>query len=253
MNIEVPQEHYEYFFFGIKRGGNHAVINWILEHYDSYIHYNNCFLLNDLIYVEYKEDVIKKGKDPYQIHLLSFEDRPLILEKKLNSNIKDVSKLKSSKNIILLRDAYNTYASRYMKKLNPSPNMICWNDLWTEYNDPNIWIGFAKEFLQITNYLNDPIKINFNYWFSKKKYRQEISAILGREHTDKALERVSNQGGGSSFDYQNYDNQAQKMKLSKRYKIFVNNNDFIKNIILNKEIEKLNKLIFNFSIKNKFF
>lgn len=33
--INIPKEHQEYFFFGLKRGGNHGVINWILEHFNS--------------------------------------------------------------------------------------------------------------------------------------------------------------------------------------------------------------------------
>lgn len=250
--IIIPEEHQEYFFFGLKRGGNHCVINWILEHFESYVHYNNCFFKNDNFYVNYENEIKKKGKEPYEIRILSFEDRPIELEKKFNSNFEKISKvIESKKKILLLRDAYNTYASRYMKKMNPEAHMKNWNDMWTNYNDAKLWTSYAKEYLCPMTLKNNLLRINYNFWFSKKEYREELSEKFDRKHTDKGLQKVLENGGGSSFDKMKYNSIAQKMRVLSRYKNFINNKDFIKKIILNKEIKKLNSEIFGFHINFK--
>jgi hypothetical protein len=249
-NLKVPQEHQEYFFFGMKRSGNHCVINWICQHFDSYIHYNNCFISNNKIYVNFEEEIIKKGKEPYQIKLISFEDRPEIINNKFNSRIEKVLEIEHKKIIILLRDAYNTYASRYMKKQNPKKGLESWNYFWTNYNDQNLWIDQAKKYL---NRDSNQININFNNWFLYKNYREKISQIFGRDHTDAGLDIVPHQGAGSSFDGLKYNKNAQKMNILKRYKYFLKDKNFIENIVLNKEIKDLNKKIFNFFVEQKIY
>ena len=248
--LQIPKEHCEYFFFALKRSGSHAVINWILQHFDSYIHYNNCFFKNNYFYVNDQTAITKKGTEPYQVSILSFEDKPTELERKFSSDFKNIQKnvKPNKKNILLLRDAYNTYSSRYMKKLNPSKEMLWWNNIWNNYNDINIWISHAEEYLN-PNYLgNNLIKINYNDWFYKKEYRKKISAEFQREHTDKGLETVLCNGGGSSFDKLNYDRNAQKMKVLERYQEFITDKKFIYEIIFNKKVKKLNLEIFNFYI-----
>lgn len=250
--IIIPDEHQEYFFFGLKRSGNHAVINWILEHFESYVHYNNCFFSNGNFYVNYENEIKKRGKNPYEIKILSFEDRPIDLEKKFNSDFKKIAKIaESKKKILLLRDVYNTYASRYMKKINPEPHMKNWNEMWTNYNDTKLWTSYAKEYLCPIIFTGELIKINYNFWFSKKEYREKLSAEFNKNHTDKGLQKVLNNGGGSSFDKMEYDDVAQKMEVLSRYKMFLKNKDFIQRIVTNKEIIKLNSKIFGFHINFK--
>jgi len=244
--IEISKEHQDYFFFALKRSGSHAVINWILNHFNSYIHYNNCFVKNKKIYVNNNNEIRKKGSD-FKISILSFEDRPVLLNAEFNSDFNCVLELNPKiNNILLLRDAYNTYASRYQKKLKPDPKMNLWNEIWTNYNDKELWICYAKEYLKPSFFNKELIKINFNDWFSKKEYRKKISKKFNAKHSDKGLEIMSNDGGGSSFDQMKYQNKSQKMKVLERYKQLMFNKDFFETIICDEQLKFYNKKIFNF-------
>lgn len=246
---KIPNNHLEYFVFGLKRGGNHAIINWILGHYNSYIYYNNCHadLNENSLYTDSRE-IYKKGTEPYEIKILSFEDKPAGIEEKKPSEIKKICNFNSKKNILILRDAYNTYASRYMKKQNPSSGMFSWNENWENYNDPKIWIEYAKEYIGQNNYLNNSIKINYNSWFKSKKYREQLSKMINKNHSDDNLQEILNIGGGSSFDNLNFDKKAQEMKVLERWKKLKYNKNYIQKILMNQEVKELNNKIFNFSI-----
>jgi len=247
--MKIPNEHRDYFFFGLKRSGNHAVINWLLNHFESYIHYNNCFVIGEHIYVDGPHEITKKGcrHSDFKISILSFEDRPVLLNEKFNSSFSHVLKLKPKiNNILLLRDAYNTYASRYQKKLNPTMEMNWWNEIWTNYNDKELWISYAKEYLEPSFFNKEVIKINFNDWFLKKEYREEISAKFEVEHSDAGLEFLATNGGGSSFDQMDYQNRSQQMEVTKRYRQLTTNEDFFKTIICDEQLKFYNEKIFNF-------
>lgn len=240
----VSKENIDYFVFGMKRSGHHAIINWILNHYDSFIYYNNCIIKNNKLHYTEKNGIIKNGTPPYEIKLLSFEDRKNINQ----SSIKSISKIKKPiKNILIIRDAYNNYASRFEKKINKSN--ANWVKNWHNYDDVEIWKNYAKEFIGETNYLN-AIKINYNLWFQDIEYRKEISKNFG-VFTDKGFEEVPKFGNGSSFDYKKFDNHAQKMKVLERWKNFYNDSNYYKKIVLDKEIKELNEKIFNFSLALK--
>jgi hypothetical protein len=243
--ILVPEDNYDFYIYGLKRGGHHAIINWILQHYESSIYYNNCMFENNNFYFANNSEVFKKGNEPYCIKVLSFEDRPNIDE----SSIEIVSKKnKPKKNIIILRDAYNNYASRFEKKIYPHKKK--WNEIWHNYDDVEIWKKYAKEFIGETNYLN-AIKINYNSWFKDIEYRKKISKNFGN-FTDKGFLQVLDFGAGSSFDYQNFDNNAQEMKVLERWKKFFNDKHYYEKIIQDKELEELNKKIFNFVLPKKY-
>lgn len=237
--IKVPEEEYDFHVYGMKRSGHHAVVNWILHHYDSSVYYNNCILKKNYFYYANDTEIFKTGNEPYSIRVLSFEDRPDIKE----SSIELVSKHnKPKKNILILRDAYNNYASRFEKKIYPHKEK--WNKTWRNYDDVGIWKTYAKEFIGETNYLNS-IKINYNFWFSSIEYRKELSKNFGT-FTDKGLQQVLDFGAGSSFDYQKFNDKAQEMKVLQRWKRFYFDRHYYKKIILDKEIEQLNKKIFGF-------
>ena len=241
--IDVPDEEYRYFAYGMKRGGHHAVLNWVLGHYESWIYCNNCLCPNGRIQVQYESDIRTKGEKPYKMTLLSFEDRPNFSESSFDS----VSKAdkKPTRNILILRDAYNTFASRFKKKR--FPHIEGWADGWINFDDTSIWKKYALEFLGATNFMENAIKINYNKWFVEGEYRKEVSKNFG-DFTDKGLEDVLDFGLGSSFDYFEFHGRAQQMDVVGRWKEFYKDEEYINCLTSDKEIEELNREIFGTSI-----
>lgn len=241
--MEIPNEKYAYFAYGMKRGGHHAVINWVLGHFDSWLYCNNCVCKKDRICVQYDSDIRTKGNQPYETALLSFEDRPNFLESSFESILR-INK-KPTKNILILRDVYNTFASRFRKKRFPHING--WGDTWTNFDDVSIWKKYALEFLGETCIIGDSVKINYNKWFANREYRKKISSNFG-EFTDSGLEDVLDFGLGSSFEYMEFHGKAQQMDVEARWKEFYNDKEYIDCLTSDKEIEELNREIFGFSI-----
>jgi hypothetical protein len=108
----------------------------------------------------------------------------------------------------------------------------------------DMWIEYAKEFLEETSYLsNNKVVINYNLWFSDISYRQKISAALNLEFSDAGLNYVSSYGGGSSFEQQNFTGNAQQMDVTNRWKLFLDNDEFLK-LIKNDELLHYSEKIF---------
>jgi hypothetical protein len=235
-------------FWGLQRSGNHALIQWIMAHYpEPKLHLNNQVFGQELkanhakylkdygishkmdgfIHCDKTEsDWLQKWSQPKdelnELLLISFENQnltsllPDFYQKgcqALDSSL--LGKSQSTKNVIILRDPFNWIVSSY--KTNRPINI----DLWKIY---------AKEFLGITNFLPQKICINYNEWFLRKAYRQEIATQLDVDFTDAGLNLVSNVGGGSSFDQTTFDGQAQKMNVLGRWEQF-EDVDFKENLI----------------------
>lgn len=225
-------------FYGIKRSGNHAIISWILGHFENSIHYNDCTVdKNSNIFYKTCEEPQTPQSNNFR-KLVSFEDN---LQSN-NSTIKYIGDLlpSSKLRIIIIRDPYNTYASRIKLSEKLKIKSISWCN-------PEIWIDIAKEFLGITNYLNASLKINYNMWFKNKNYRKELSKNFGL-FTDKNINLVYPDKIGSSFDDFKYNTEASKMSVIHRWKTMINTHAF-KEIFKNKELISLNNMLFGNILK----
>jgi hypothetical protein len=240
--IEIPTEHH-YFVCGMKRGGHHAVINWLLGHSNSWIHHNNCILYGGKLHVVHESDLRSHGTEPHEMTIASFEDRPLFSESSFDLISKNFMPQKS--NVLVLRDAYNTYASRFKKKRDPDAKP--WSDKWGNFDDTSIWKNYAKEFLGITDKMN-AIKINYNEWFSDTKYRRMISELFEFEFNDSGLQDVLDFGAGSSFDRMNFHRDAQRMDVLGRWKGFYRDKEYNEKIVSDIELKELNEKIFGFRL-----
>ncbi|NEQ73289.1 MAG: hypothetical protein F6K23_09535 [Okeania sp. SIO2C9] len=81
--------------------------------------------------------------------------------------------------ILIIRDPYNTFASLIKKKekrLSKNPDAII-----------NKWIEHAREYLGLSNYLQNQINISYNEWFINKAYRQKITEALELVFTDAGI------------------------------------------------------------------
>lgn len=235
---DTPVENVDYISYGIMRSGNHAIINWVLRHFDSFIFYNCCSVdKNGLVSVE-NYNVFKFGPEPYKVSLASFEDELYGVDVK-----HDITPRIG--NIIILRDFYNTYASRFQKRRTETSRY--WQErTWYRYDDVRIWKRFAREFIGNTNFTNS-IKVNYNLWFSSKQYRESLSSNFG-SFSDAGMGVVMNIAGGSSFDMLKYDGRAHEMRVLRRWIKYYKDKEFAEKILGDGEARELNKLIFGFSL-----
>ncbi len=210
---------------GLRRSGNHAIINWIRKQATGKVrHLNNIPAQKNpyrVLYQHYPKERLQLdaiGKFlKLDCLLYSYEDYAL-------SQITDWRFEKKHElyfgrssvryDVIILRDPFNLIASRlkqgYLKVKAPEQTII------------NLWLEYAKEFLGETQYLkNNKLCINYNRWFIDYKYRQQLATKLKLEFTDTGINEVKPQGGGSSFEGLKLNGKANEMKVLDRWKNFV--------------------------------
>jgi hypothetical protein len=146
--------------------------------------------------------------------------------------------LEDMTNIIVIRDWYNNFASLLQMDVLNHPNEE------KKTNWKKTWIMQAKEALGDTNELPNKYVIKYNQWVVDKKYREKICTDLKLNLTDLGHSLVPINGGGSSFDYNQYSNSANQMKVFERYIKYIDNTNWINSI--DDEIIDLNIRLFKF-------
>ncbi len=210
---------------GLKRSGNHAILNWLLSQHDI----TKVFFINDvglgknplvkrkngIPILEYGPDQLpcikKLLKDPKNkelkrdILLYSQEDNDLYeyMEKTHNNQIKWNLHHSNKYDIFILRDPLNCFTSRYLfedKADKYQPRISC-PERYKEVVD--LWKQYAKFCLDIEKQSSIDsilIFINYNKWCINKKYRKNISAkFKDASFNDKTINQVPGYGWGSSF------------------------------------------------------
>ena len=232
---------------GLKRTGNHAIINWLRQQHSGKVwHLNNIVAGKNpyhWLYSHYPKEALKQealGNFTVKDCLIySYEDYSLerVTDPKFE-NLHDLYLGKSSirYDLILLRDPFNLMASRLKK------NYIAVKD--PNYTVTHLWIDYAKEFIGETNYLNNyKICINYNRWFVDVEYRKELASALVMDFSDKGIERVKSEGGGSSFDGEKLNGKASQMDVLNRYKVFEDDPEYQK-LVDNEELIQYSRKIF---------
>lgn len=224
---------------GLRRSGNHAIINWILRQQKGEKVFLNDVALLETQYYEYINNPQKL--DSYlDAFIYSYEDHPLnrvashLVDKKANS---EFVKVKQRFDILILRDPFNLFASRLNSKVPLQPK-----SRWLTF--PDLWIMHAEEYLGITNYLrHNKIIINYNQWCNNQVYRQELAKRLELDFSDEGFEEVLTVGKGSSFDGLSYHGRASEMDVLQRWKTMMNNDQYIA-LFTDRKILKLSERIF---------
>ncbi|MGK7957559.1 MAG: hypothetical protein AB4063_20225 [Crocosphaera sp.] len=264
---------------GMRRSGNHAIINWLLGQVPK-----DTIFLNDLrpglrqfrqgintsFFKKLRKVLEQNSFKDIVIH--SYEDIELASLSNLYYNLMRLIYFgKTGKNIdiLILRDPYNTMASRIKATQIESDYTLSplerWSSCEEKYNsnyrnyyykdfmmveNPNLtpidlWLQYAREFIGETNYLKTKVCLNFNRWFSDSLYRQELANQLQITFTDSNLNKVTSYGKGSSFDGSVYDGNAQTMNLLERWKYYSQNQKYL-SMVKSQELEFYSQEIFNF-------
>lgn len=181
----------EYAFYGLRRSGNHAVLEWLTINLgqsterevikrNRIISYGNACYMNEVnTYnkIDIKED-IKLCKQNYSSIITSFEDVTP------DFNIEET---KGFKKIAIIRDIENLFASRYKR----------WID--TGINGMEIDEEIIKKWKIISDCEKDGVLlIKFENWVSSKEYRDDICEKLQIKNLD-ITDTITNFGNGSSF------------------------------------------------------
>lgn len=238
--------------YHLKRGGGHAVVNWIARNLDREVfHLNNAFskpwkvrwrgekifrrITNPdryggpgkrLYNVELPEGTgwREVAKMPKEVLLTNIENFPLeeVPGEDLLGTGADgfIGASRRRVTVLVLRDAYNTFASVWHGKRRMR------NRLHRFYRTQ--WKAYAREFLGETTYLpKDTVKISFNAWFSDEAYRRQTAETLGLDHADRGVDEVSSDGGGSSFSGQDYQDRARDMAVLDRWRHFIDDPEYV--------------------------
>lgn len=186
---------------------------------------------------------------PKHLLMYNYEDKPLH-ELFKNAPDRDTHKTwlgKSSRffNLIILRDPFNNFASKYKWVLSGKQ--------WTPSLDslkalPPLWKSYAQLYMKAEDPENSDnlITINYNKWFRSSEYREQLAQKLQLDSTDKGLEEVAKWGPntwGDSFDNMDYDGQATKMNVLERWKNYLED-PFFKSLFKDKMIIELSEKIF---------
>ncbi|MGK7954882.1 MAG: hypothetical protein AB4063_06410 [Crocosphaera sp.] len=244
----------------LRRSGTHAIINWILGHYDYEIgmakdvaFFNNVTPKINFYRQLAKYHPKKLGDDAQG----KFRERHVLCYNYENACLEDVTapyfefnhdiyfgKSQHKYDVLILRDPFNTMASIYQ-------GLIEGKTIYSKVhlkrkNITQLWIDYAKEFLGETNHLkNKKVLINYNQWIIDKNYRKEISKQLNLDFTDQNLTKVPKQGGGSSFDGVKFNHNSQQMRLTERWKKFINHPEYRR--MFNQEMIDYGEKIFSFT------
>jgi len=266
-----------FILIAMKRSGQHGVINWLAQQFkNNTIHYNNCingwdnkmFLPmkpNCVVYYENSKTKVNNYFFDHKINpvkskelenelknttfenvestLLNIEDLSLI--DYVNHDMDNFKMEGNSKVVIIIRDPFNFTASCLQRKITPPDAGAV--DVAINIKDRlKVWVEHAKQITGEKKILNnDPYFINYNEWFSSKKYRKQICEDLGLTFTDKGINSVINYGSGSSFDRENFNGKAQEMSILNRWEKFKDDEEF--KSLMTPEIIRLSEEIFNFN------
>ncbi|WP_340561689.1 hypothetical protein [Streptomyces sp. GSL17-111] len=214
-DVPAPQPLFEraIFVFGLRRGANHAISEWLRGHFDEA---EVCYLNSaEISLFETEGNTLTVDRDTYRrlpvdpgkrVLIVGYENLdPAHFPLRHNARV-----ARRSDVVVVLRDFPNTAAS-IARQADDDPAFAYRYrirdllDLWKRYAD-----YFARRAFGHTY-------IAFNSWFSDPDERRAISRRLGLDHTDEGLNRVSPYGEGSSFDGLHHDGRAQDMAVLGRW------------------------------------
>ena len=200
---------------GIRRTGNHAIINWLLHQLKG--GYSFC---NDIAPSQFPFDSrFKESKfRPNTKNLLvSYEDHSV--ENVILEPLNTLGEYSQRTSILLLRNPFNLFASWYR-----------WDEpLGVKFRENesyrkemiDLWKSHAR--FWVSNKGPEVIGIFFDKWVDDKMYRQQISKQLRLNFNDNSIKKVKGYGGGSSFEKNLNSNVNNRSELYKDVPFFKDN------------------------------
>ena len=229
---------------GIRRSGNHGITNLLVQSFNDQkytVHLNDLHDKELNGYNRFKNQPITvnyidrkwTGFKGCSLCVFSFENQQLN-----RAFIRQLQKLKKKQKdlhlLILLRHPFNNLASAYRiytqsGKITAIDRCLEIKKLWKEY--ASFILKRNKEFLPIFYYK----------FYTDKQYRKDICKRLGIKCNDSKLTNIYSWGWSSFSGYNKLDYNA----LFSRYKNYVDDDWFKKNVLEDDELKELWKKISN--------
>lgn len=250
-------------FTGLSRSGNHAIINWVIKQLNGSYCFLNCtepkhspfftarplnrageVLETNLQNFDLQAE--QNGNFQKKKHLLySHEDCFLgPLHHKIFRDNHDtwVGKSKNFKDVLILRDPFNLFASRIKSGLIKGHHTHHGARPISLHTLKRIYKQHARAFLGENDFLKNKVAINYNQWSTSSEYRSKIAARLEIPFTDQGFEEVTGVAGGSSFDGVQLSGKASSMKLHSRWESYAEKENFW--ALFDEELVELSSRIF---------
>ncbi|MGF1523904.1 MAG: hypothetical protein ACFBSF_16420 [Leptolyngbyaceae cyanobacterium] len=257
---------------GLRRSGNHAIINWIGQQVKgNSVFINHVRPLENPYRDQYESQLVlgrklpqgdwkyhdidwwkkeKEGKFSLKDCLIySYEDQEI--EKVAGASFERkhdlyLGRSKERFDVIVMRDPFNLVASRLKTKpREDGPNFDMLNVYSRRYSLLELWIAYAKECLGETSFLqHKKIFINYNKWFTDIDYRRHIAAQMNITFSDEGFNDVSISGRGSSFDGLKHAGEVHKMDVLNRWREFAENPTYRKLLMNTEDLLKYSNQLF---------
>ncbi|WP_293138717.1 hypothetical protein [Okeania sp. SIO3I5] len=192
---------------GMRRTGNHAIINWIKNQEIGNIEFLNDLKVNRNAlrhsyenlsenYPFLKKDCLIRSYEDYSLQ----EITNWLLESKHDLYF---GKSGTRYDVLIIRDPFNLLASRFKHRLQREKNDLdstesCYGNNFLFVRSPHqkvsdLSLNYAKEDLGETSYIqkHNKICINYNQWFTDVDYRQQIAEKLQLKFSDTGIDKVS--------------------------------------------------------------
>src|SRR5688500_1596779 len=207
-------------FHGMKRSGNHAVIEWLLPQMRCAF-VNNAIPLGPILRGKpfpaptafaawYPRQKIESEAQSQRGLLVSLEDHDLGVSPFHREGL-------DLRHILLVRQPQHLFSSRLRKawRVDMPAYTRSYEDAVMQ-RAIGIWKQHARCYLREEDVFPGRIAILFDAWVSDPGYRASVSSALGVEFDDAGFGRVAGVGGGSSFDGTRYHGRGHEMKVLDR-------------------------------------
>lgn len=114
------------------------------------------------------------------------------------------------RDIVLLRDPFNLFASRIYGGVGDVSSRIALR-IWRQH--ARTGVNRPRRPLP-----RPPLVVSYNRWCGDRAYRERVAAAIGIPFTDAGRGRVPGTFGGSSFDGTGYDGKADQMRIYERWR-----------------------------------
>ncbi len=217
--------------FGLRRTGNHAIIEWLAKHFNHTTHYNDCWDWpvpnNHWSKKEYGDTSALTD-----LTVFSYEDFEPSEEE-----------IQHSETIVLFRDWYNIAASRHVSGRGYAETARYRHKSSYNRSVVEVWLEYAKL------YEKYPEKfILFNKWATSEEYRNEVATRLQLQKYVPYTQELpqSKIGNGSSFGEERIDSS----RVNSRYTALISDSPHVyADITSNEEVNKFCASIFDINFK----
>lgn len=203
---------------GMRRSGQHAIVTWLARQCPG-----ATFFINDVQPGQPLADRLVK-LDPFDLCYVDGQPVSAPLSRPIDNvicNYEDLRVEETPKDqttesdrcqrILVLRDPYNLFASRYFFWVRMPEQALRWR-----WDDRDLWMNHAEHYLALEGETGSNwVTVNFNRWAVDRDYRATLARKLGIVFSDAGYREVGHVG--STFDSHRFHGHAERMEVDRRW------------------------------------